>query len=69
VSVCVGVDGRMSDVKLVKSSGSERLDEATLRGLPRTRLDPALGSDGKPIAMCDPPYQFTLVWSLEEAKR
>ncbi|MEQ1610763.1 MAG: energy transducer TonB [Hyphomonadaceae bacterium] len=69
VSVCVAVDGRMSDVKLVKSSGSERLDEATLRGLPRTRLDPALGSDGKPIAMCDPPYQFTLVWNLEEAKR
>ena len=69
VSVCVAVDGRISDVKLVKSSGSERLDEATLKGLPRTRLDPAIGSDGKPIAMCSPPYQFTLVWNLEEAKR
>lgn len=69
VSACVDKDGRMSDVKLVKSSGSQRLDDATLKGLPRTRLDPAIGTDGKPIAMCNPPYQFTLVWDLEEAKR
>lgn len=69
VSVCVDKDGRMSDVKLVKSSGFERLDEATLKGLARTRLDPAVGSDGKPIAMCNPPYQFTLTWDLEEAKK
>ena len=69
VSVCVDKDGRMSDVKLVKSSGFQRLDEATLKGLARTRLDPAVGSDGKPIAMCNPPYQFTLTWDLEEAKK
>ncbi|HOY76514.1 MAG TPA: energy transducer TonB [Hyphomonadaceae bacterium] len=69
VSVCVDKDGRMSDVKLVKSSGSQRLDDATIKGLPRTRLDPAIGTDGKPIAMCNPPYQFTLVWDLQEAKR
>lgn len=69
VSACVDKDGRMSDVKLVKSSGSQRLDDATMKGLPRTRLDPAVGSDGKPIAMCNPPYQFTLVWDLEEAKK
>jgi outer membrane biosynthesis protein TonB len=56
-------------VKLVKSSGSQRLDDATVKGLPRTRLDPAIGTDGKPIAMCNPPYQFTLVWDLQEAKR
>lgn len=69
VSVCVDKDGRMSDVKLVKSSGSQRLDDATLKGLARTRLDPAVGSDNKPIAMCNPPYQFTLTWDLEEAKK
>jgi periplasmic protein TonB len=69
VSACVAADGRMSDVKLVRSSGSQRLDDATLKGLPRTRLDPAIGTDGKPIAMCNPPYQFTLVWNLEEEKR
>ncbi len=69
VSVCVDKDGKMSDVKLVKSSGSQRLDDATLKGLARTRLDPAVGSDNKPIAMCNPPYQFTLTWDLEEAKK
>lgn len=69
VSVCVDKDGKMSDVKLVKSSGSARLDEATLKGLARTRLDPAVGTDNKPIAMCNPPYQFTLTWDLEEAKK
>ena len=69
VSVCVDKDGRMSDVKLVKSSGSQRLDDATIKGLARTRLDPAIGTDGKPIAMCNPNYQFTLTWDLEEAKR
>ncbi len=68
VSMCVAADGRISDVKLVKSSGFPRLDEATLKGLPRTRLDPAVGSDGKPMAMCNPPYQMTLVWNLEEAR-
>lgn len=68
VSVCVDEQGRMSNVKLIKSSGFPRLDEATLKGLPRTRLEPAKGSDGKPIAMCNPPYQFTLEWNLEEAR-
>lgn len=68
VSACVDKDGRMSDVKLIKSSGSQRLDDATLKGLARTRLDPAIGTDNKPIAMCNPPYQFTLTWDLEEAK-
>ncbi len=69
VSVCVDKDGKMSDVKLVKSSGFQRLDDATVKGLARTRLDPAIGTDGKPIAMCNPPYQFTFTWNLEDAKR
>jgi periplasmic protein TonB len=68
VSACVDEQGKMTDVKIIKSSGFPRLDEATLKGLPRTRLDPAKGSDGKPIAMCNPPYQFTIEWNLEEAR-
>lgn len=67
VSVCVGADGRMSDAKIVKSSGFPRLDDATLKGLPKTRLDPGVGTDGKPISVC--PYTFTMVWNLEDAKR
>ena len=68
VSVCVDEQGRMSNVQVVKSSGFQRLDDATVKGLPRTRLDPAKGSDGKPMAMCNPPHTFTLVWNLEEAR-
>ena len=68
VSVCVDTEGRMTNVQLVKSSGFPRLDDATVKSLPRTRLDPAKGSDGKPIAMCNPPYVFTYVWNLEDAK-
>ena len=65
VTACVDKDGRMTDVKLVKSSGFPRLDEATIKGLPKTRLDPAVGTDGKPMAMCNPPYRMTLVWELK----
>lgn len=66
VSACVSENGSMTDVKLVKSSGFPRLDDATLKGLPRTRLDPAKNSEGKNVAFCNPPYQFTIVWELEE---
>lgn len=69
VSVCVDERGRLSNPQIVKSSGFPRLDEATLKGLPRTRMEPAKGSDGKPIAYCDPPYVFTLQWKVEDARR
>ena len=67
VSVCVDTDGRMSNVKIVKSSGFERLDDQAIKALTNNRLDPAIGSDGTPIAMCDPyPYEFTYVWTLKK---
>lgn len=67
VSVCVDTDGRMSNVKIVKSSGFERLDEQAIKALTNNRLEPAIGSDGKPIRMCDPyPYEFTYVWTLKK---
>jgi protein TonB len=68
VSVCVDEQGRMTDAKLVKSSGFPRLDEAALKGLVRTRLDPAKNSEGKAVAFCNPPYVFTYVWRLEDAR-
>ena len=68
VSVCVDERGRMSNVQIVKSSGFERLDQATVAGLPRTRMDPARGTDGKPMAYCNPPYVFTFVWRLKDAR-
>jgi protein TonB len=69
VSVCVDANGRMSDVKLIKSSGSTRLDEATVRGMSKTRLEPAIGTDGKPMAYCNPPHQLTIVWDVEAEKK
>jgi protein TonB len=68
VSVCVDIEGRMSNVKVTKSSGFPRLDEAAVKGLNNNRLDPAIGTDGKAIAMCNPDYSFTYVWNLEEAR-
>lgn len=66
VSVCVDVDGRMSNAKVIGSSGSKRLDDAAIRALNGNRLDPAIGTDGKPIAMCNPQYEFTYEWRLPE---
>lgn len=68
VSVCVDESGRMSNVKVVKSSGFPRLDEAAVKGLARTRLEPAKNSDGKATAFCNPDYVFTYVWELEDAR-
>lgn len=68
VSVCVDATGKMTDVQLVKSSGFPRLDDATVKGLPKTRLEPAIGTDGKPMAVCNPPHRMTIVWNLEEVK-
>lgn len=68
VSVCVDETGKMSNVQLVKSSGFPRLDDAAVKGLARTRLDPAKNSEGKAVAFCNPPYVFTYVWKLEDAR-
>ena len=66
VSVCVDVEGRMSNAKLVASSGSQRLDDAAIKAINGNRMEPAIGTDGKPIAMCNPPYVFTYEWRLPE---
>ena len=66
VSACVDADGISSNPAIVKSSGSQRLDDATIAAFTNNRLEPAVGSDGKPIAVCDPqPYVFSFVWSLK----
>jgi protein TonB len=63
VSVCVGLDGKISNVKILRASGFERLDAATLKELPRQRMTPAKGSDGKPIQVCD--HIMDIEWKLE----
>lgn len=69
ISMCVDKEGRTSNVRVVKSSGFERLDDAAVKGLNNNRFEPAIGTDGKPIGMCDPnPYTFTYVWDLKDAR-
>jgi len=61
-SFCVDKEGRPFDVKLERSSGFARLDEATLKFLPRTRLEPAKDANGAPVAVCR--HRFGLVWAI-----
>ena len=63
VSVCVDTAGKISNVKMLKSSGFARLDEATLKELPRQRMTAAKGTDGKAMQMCD--HVMEIVWELK----
>ena len=62
-SVCVSADGVASDVKITKSSGNDRLDQATQKMLTGARYQPAKDASGNPVAMCDPPYTITWKWT------
>jgi protein TonB len=64
VSMCVSIDGRASDVKLVRGSVVESLDEATVKGIAKLRFTPAKDENGKNTAWCNPPYQLTVSWKL-----
>jgi protein TonB len=67
VSMCMSADGRASDVKLVQSSGYDRLDDVTVREVARLPFTPAKDSSGKPTAWCPPTYpayQLTVSWRL-----
>lgn len=67
LSMCMSADGRASDVKVIKSSGVDALDDAAVRGIPKLRFTPAKDSSGKPVAWCPPTYPaYTMVlsWKL-----
>ena len=64
VSMCVNEQGRARDVTLVKSSGNEALDSATLKGMEGLKFEPGRDAEGKIVDWCDPPYQVTLSWRL-----
>lgn len=60
LSMCVGVDGRTRDVKVVRSSGYPRLDEETVARMKTVTFVPAKDAAGNPIDKCD----FTLTVSF-----
>jgi len=62
VEMCIDASGAISDVRLVESSGFKALDDATLQLLPQSKWEPARDANGKPIAMCSPPYPLEIAW-------
>jgi len=69
LSMCISAEGRASDVKVIKSSGVEALDEAAVKGIPRVPFAPPKDSAGKPVSWCPPAfpyYTMTLSWKLPE---
>lgn len=57
----VGADGRVSDCRITRSSGSEPLDRATCRMAVRARFEPARDSAANPVPGN---YRGSLSWYL-----
>ena len=64
LSMCVNEQGRARDVRLVQSSGSKALDDASLQSAQKIRFHPARNAEGEPVDWCDPPYVMTIAWRL-----
>ena len=58
--VCLSQSGHVDSAKLVKSSGDNRVDAASLRSLANTRFEPAV-RNGRAVAVCR--QQITLEFS------
>jgi protein TonB len=61
LSFLIGIDGRVADSKVVKSSGFRDLDKAALAGIAKCKFKPAM-VDGKPEQAWN---QMQYVWTLE----
>lgn len=61
LSFLIGVDGRVADSKILKSSGFRDLDKAAVTGISKCRFKPGL-TDGKPEQAW---MQMQYVWTLE----
>lgn len=63
VELCVASTGRVETAKLVKSSGHDRLDEATMQGLQLAQFQPAT-LNGEPVRVCE--YLLAYRWGLPQ---
>jgi protein TonB len=61
LSFLIGVDGRVADSKILKSSGFRGLDKAAVGGISKCKFKPGL-TDGKPEQAW---MQMQYVWTLE----
>ena len=62
----INVDGRVSDVQLISSSGSSRLDDAAVKHAKRNWVFSPCTEGGKAVACW---HQTKLVWQLKDAGR
>ena len=65
LSLCVSEVGRVTNAKLVSSSGHATLDNAALKWVDNARFKPAVNA-GRPTAMCD--YTIAYQWDLKDAR-
>ena len=61
LSFLIGVDGRVADSKIVKSSGFRDLDKAAVNGIGKCKFKPTM-VDGKPEQAW---MSMQYVWTLE----
>lgn len=61
LEVCITAEGRVTDLKLLESSGFVRLDQALLEWAPTAAYSPAI-FNGQPFAVCG--YQLVYQWRL-----
>ncbi|MBI1359829.1 MAG: TonB family protein [Alphaproteobacteria bacterium] len=64
VKLCVTETGDVESAKLLRPSGYQRLDQATIDWATKLKFNPAT-RDGRPVRMCDYPLDF--YWSLGPA--
>jgi len=63
LDACVTVDGRLADITVARSSGSQTLDAATLDWARHAKYLPA-EINGEAFAVCG--YQFDYVWRVSD---
>jgi TonB family protein len=66
LETCVTADGRLVDIRVRQSSGSEILDDATVEWAKTARYLPAKFND-EPFAVCG--YTLDWVWQYEEGQQ
>ena len=62
LEVCITADGRLVDVHLTKSSGSPRLDNATIEWTRSAQFNPAT-VNGDAVNVCGYPLEYS--WKLQ----
>jgi periplasmic protein TonB len=66
MSLLISADGKVTEVNLVSTSGSDRLDEAAINHAQRNWAFTPCTEKGKPVACW---FKTRLIWRLEDAMR